>query len=147
MVSGVSRVQVFGAQKYAVRVQVDPDKLAAKGIGIDEVQRAVASSNTNLPTGRLEGDKNSLTPNNPIDLAGSLKAPVLGLYGGKDTGIPVASVEKMRAALAVVKDKSEIDIYPQAEHGFNADYRPSYNKEAATQAWAKMLAWFKKRGV
>src|ERR1700704_3025812 len=68
MVSGVSRVQVFGAQKYAVRVQVDPDKLAAKGIGIDEVQRAVASSNTNLPTGRLDGDKQGFT----IESSGSL---------------------------------------------------------------------------
>ena len=68
MVSGVSRVQVFGAQKYAVRVQVDPDKLAARGIGIDEVQRAVSSSNTNLPTGRLDGDKQAFT----IESSGSL---------------------------------------------------------------------------
>jgi HAE1 family hydrophobic/amphiphilic exporter-1 len=68
MVSGVSRVQVYGAQKYAVRVQVDPDKLAARGIGIDEVQRAVASSNTNLPTGRLDGDKQAFT----IESSGSL---------------------------------------------------------------------------
>jgi carboxymethylenebutenolidase len=97
--------------------------------------------------GRIEGDKNQLTPRNPIDLAGSLKAPVIGLYGGKDTGIPVASVEKMRAALAVVKDRSELNIYDQAEHGFNADYRPSYNKAAATDAWAKMLAFFKKYGA
>jgi carboxymethylenebutenolidase len=88
-----------------------------------------------------------MTPSNPLDIAGSLKAPVLGLYGLKDTGIPQSSVEKMRTALAVVKDKSEIIVYPQAEHGFNADYRPSYNKEAATEAWAKMLAHFKKHGV
>jgi HAE1 family hydrophobic/amphiphilic exporter-1 len=68
MVSGVSRVQVFGAQKYAVRVQVDPDKLAARGIGIDEVQRAIDSSNTNLPTGRLDGDTQAYT----IESSGSL---------------------------------------------------------------------------
>ncbi|MCX6627464.1 MAG: efflux RND transporter permease subunit, partial [Candidatus Solibacter sp.] len=68
MVSGVSRVQVFGAQKYAVRVQVDPDKLASRGIGIDEVQRAVSSSNTNLPTGHLDGDKQAFT----IESSGSL---------------------------------------------------------------------------
>ena len=68
MVSGVSRVQVYGAQKYAVRVQVDPDKLAARGIGIDEVQRAVNASNTNLPTGRLDGDKQAFT----IESSGSL---------------------------------------------------------------------------
>ena len=68
MVSGVSRVQVFGAQKYAVRVQVDPDQLAAHGIGIDEVQRAIASSNTNLPTGRLDGDQQAFT----IESSGTL---------------------------------------------------------------------------
>ncbi len=61
MVSGVSRVQVFGEQKYAVRVQVDPDQLAAHNIGIDEVQKAIASSNTNLPTGRLDGAKQAFT--------------------------------------------------------------------------------------
>ena len=97
--------------------------------------------------GRIEGDKNAMTPLNPLDIAGSLKAPVLGLYGAKDSGIPVASLEKMRASLAAVKDKSEIIIFPQAEHGFNADYRPSYHKESATEAWAKMLAHFKKQGV
>lgn len=97
--------------------------------------------------GRIEGTKDQMTPRNPIDIAGSLKAPVIGFYGGKDAGIPVESVEKMRTALRVVNDKSELNIYPQAEHGFNADYRPSYNKEAATDAWAKMLAWFKKYGV
>src|SRR5690349_763244 len=61
MVSGVSRVQVFGVQKYGVRVQVDPDQLASHGIGIDEVQRAIQTSNTNLPTGRLEGDRQAFT--------------------------------------------------------------------------------------
>ena len=68
MVSGVSRVQVFGEQKYAVRVQVDPDKLAAHNIGIDEVQRAISSSNTNLPTGRLDGEKQAFT----IESSGTL---------------------------------------------------------------------------
>ncbi|HXB73330.1 MAG TPA: efflux RND transporter permease subunit [Candidatus Acidoferrales bacterium] len=68
MVSGVARVSVFGEQKYAVRVQVDPDQLAAHGIGINEVQAAVASSNTNLPTGRLEGDKQAYT----IESSGTL---------------------------------------------------------------------------
>ncbi len=68
MVSGVSRVQVFGEQKYAVRVQVDPDKLAGHNIGIDEVQRAIASANTNLPTGRLQGAQQAFT----IESNGSL---------------------------------------------------------------------------
>jgi carboxymethylenebutenolidase len=97
--------------------------------------------------GRMEGNRDQMTPRNPIDVAGSLKAPVIGLYGGKDAGIPLESVEKMRTALRVVNDRSEIQVYPQAEHGFNADYRPSYNKEAATDAWAKMLAWFNKHGA
>lgn len=97
--------------------------------------------------GRLEGDKNAMTPQNPIDYVGALKAPVIGFYGGKDTGIPLTSVEKMRAALKVVNDPSQIVVYPNAEHGFNADYRPSYNKEAAQDAWTKMLEWFKKNKV
>jgi carboxymethylenebutenolidase len=97
--------------------------------------------------GRIEGDKNALTPKNPLDLAGALKAPVIGFYGGKDTGISQESVERMRASLRVVDDPSEINVYPQAEHGFNADYRPSYNKEAAQDAYQKLLAWFKKFGA
>jgi len=94
--------------------------------------------------GRLEGDKSKLTPFNPIDYAGGLRAPVMGFYGGKDTGIPQSSIDKMRAAFKVVDAPAEIIVYPNAEHGFNADYRPSYNKEAAQDAWAKMLAFFKK---
>jgi carboxymethylenebutenolidase len=97
--------------------------------------------------GRIEGDKNAMTPRNPIDIAGALKAPVIGFYGGKDTGIPLESIEKMRAALTVVGDHSQINVYPEAQHGFNADYRPSYDRAAATDAWKKMLDWFKKNGV
>jgi carboxymethylenebutenolidase len=97
--------------------------------------------------GRLEGDANAMTPKNPIDYAGGLRAPVIGFYGGKDTGIPMSSVTKMRTSLDVVDSASEITVYPNAEHGFHADYRPSYNKEAAQDAWAKLLAWFKKNGV
>ena len=97
--------------------------------------------------GRLEGDKNAMTPKNPLDYAGGLKAPVIGFYGGKDTGIPLESIERMRASLKVVDDESEINVYPEAQHGFNADYRPSYKKDDAQDAWKKMLAWFKKNGV
>ena len=97
--------------------------------------------------GRLEGDRNTLTPKNPMDWAGALKAPVIGFYGGKDTGISLESVERMRVSLKVVNDPSEINVYPDAQHGFNADYRPSYNKEAAQDAWNKMLLWFKKYGA
>jgi carboxymethylenebutenolidase len=97
--------------------------------------------------GRLEGETNAMTPKNPLDYAGGLKAPVIGFYGGKDTGIPLESIEKMRGALKVVDDPSEIIVYPEAQHGFNADYRPSYKKDDAQDAWKKMLAWFKMNGV
>ena len=97
--------------------------------------------------GRLEGDRNAMTPKNPLDYAGGLKAPVIGFYGGKDTGIPLESIERMRASLKVVDDYSQIIVYPEAQHGFNADYRPSYKKDDAQDAWQKMLAWFKKAGV
>lgn len=82
-----------------------------------------------------------------LELAGDLKAPVLGLYGGKDQGIPVAQVEQMRTALKAVNNPSEIIVYPDAQHGFNADYRPSYSETDSKDAWAKMLAWFKKNGA
>ena len=90
---------------------------------------------------------NPLQPKAPLELVGQLKAPVLGLYGGKDTGIPVADVEKMRAALKAAGSKSEIILYPDAPHGFHADYRPSYNKAAAQDGWKRLQEWFKKYGA
>jgi carboxymethylenebutenolidase len=85
---------------------------------------------------------------NPLDVVGELKAPVLGLYAEKDSGIPLTDVEKMKTALkAAGKTSSDIIVYPGAQHGFHADYRPSYKKDAADDAWAKMLAFFKKNGV
>ena len=90
---------------------------------------------------------NPLQPKSPLELVGQLKAPVLGLYGGKDTGIPVADVEKMRAALKAAGSKSEIILYPEAQHGFHADYRPSYNREAAQDGWKRLQEWFKKYGA
>ena len=82
-------------------------------------------------------------PRNPIDVAAALKTPVLGVYGGADQGISLQSVERMRAALARGTSASEIVVYPDAPHGFNADYRPGYRKEAANDGWKRMLAWFK----
>lgn len=76
-----------------------------------------------------------------------LKAPVLGLYGGADPGIPVPKIEDMKAKLKAAKKPSEIVIYPDTPHGFNADYRPSYREKQAKDAWKKMLAWFRKNGV
>ncbi len=98
--------------------------------------------------GPLNGATNALKPKNPVDLAAQINAPVLGLYGGADGGIPIAAVEEMRAALKVAgKTKSEIIVFPDTPHGFNADYRPTYRKAQADDGWAKMTAWFKANGV
>jgi len=86
-------------------------------------------------------------PKSPTELAGEMKAPVLGLYGEADQGIPVAQVEAMKKALADAKKTAEFKIYPGAPHGFHADYRPSYRKEAAEDAWNQALAWLKKYKV
>jgi carboxymethylenebutenolidase len=97
--------------------------------------------------GRVVGQPDELHPKNPIDLVAALKAPVLGLYGGADTGIPVASVEKMRAALKEANKTAEIIVYPDTPHGFYADYRPTYRKAEAADGWKRLLEWFKKYGV
>ena len=97
--------------------------------------------------GRLVGEKSALQPQHPIDVTATLKAPVLGLYGGADPSIPMETIERMRQALKAAGNPSEIVVYPDAPHAFNADYRPSYRKEAAQDGWKKMLAWFKKYGV
>jgi len=88
-----------------------------------------------------------LQPKSPVELAPSLKAPVLGLYGEADQGIPVDTVEKMRAALKAADKPGEIVLYPQGPHGFHADYRPSYRKEMADDGWKRLLDWFKKYGA
>jgi carboxymethylenebutenolidase len=88
-----------------------------------------------------------LQPTHPIDVAAALTVPVLGLYGGKDEGIPLDTVEQMRARLAEGSSGSEIIVYPDAPHAFHADYRPSYRKEAAEDGWRRLLAWFKEHGA
>ena len=97
--------------------------------------------------GRLVGQATELQPINPIDVAGKIKAPILGLYGGLDKGIPQESIEAMRVALKKAKNKSEIVVYPDAEHGFHADYRPSYNEKDAKDGFSHLLKWFKANGV
>jgi carboxymethylenebutenolidase len=97
--------------------------------------------------GRLVGEKNELTPVNPLDAAQTLRVPVLGLYGAKDDGIPLETVEQMKQALVKGKSGSEIIVYPEAGHAFHADYRPSYVESAAKDGWKRCLAWFKKYGV
>ncbi|HET7202372.1 MAG TPA: dienelactone hydrolase family protein [Steroidobacteraceae bacterium] len=97
--------------------------------------------------GRLTGERTPLQPQYPIDVAGQLKAPVLGLYGGKDQGIPLTDVEQMRSALEKAGKPSKIVVFPDAPHGFLADYRPSYKPREAADAWAQCLAWFRQHGV
>jgi carboxymethylenebutenolidase len=97
--------------------------------------------------GRLVGDKTPLTPQNPIDIAPTLKVPVLGLYGGKDPGIPLDTVEQMKAALAKGGNKSEFVVYPNSGHAFHADYRPSYVEADAKDGWRRCLEWLKSHGV
>jgi len=104
--------------------------------------------------GRLVGAPSALTPKHPLDLAAGLKAPVLGLYGGQDSGIPLTTVNQMKDALAEAGAKgnkaaaaSEFVVYPAAPHAFHADYRASYRKDEASDGFAKALQWFKTHGV
>ncbi|WP_131115914.1 dienelactone hydrolase family protein [Lichenihabitans psoromatis] len=89
----------------------------------------------------------TLKPQNPLDIVSTIKTPVLGLYGGKDDNIPAALIEQMRAGLSRAKSPAEIVVYPDTPHGFFADYRPSYHKAAAEDAWARAQGWFKQYGV
>lgn len=101
--------------------------------------------------GRLVGASSALTPTHPVERAAQLHGPVLGLYGGADTGIPVDTVDKMKAALAAANTPaakgSEFVVYPDAPHAFHADYRPSYRKTPADDGWKRALAWFQQHGV
>lgn len=100
--------------------------------------------------GRLVGEPSARTPRHPIDLAGALHGPVLGLYGGQDAGIPLDTVDKMKAALkggSAAAQRSEFVVYPDAPHAFHSDYRPSYRKAAAEDGWKRCLAWFRTHGV
>ena len=100
--------------------------------------------------GRLVGQVSDLTPKHPLDIAANIHGPVLGLYGGADTGIPLDTVDKMRAALAAgdaAAKASQFVVYPDAPHAFHADYRPSYRKEAAQDGWKRATDWFKANGV
>ncbi len=100
--------------------------------------------------GRLVGASNPLQPTHPVELAGKLNGPVLGLYGAADQGIPLDTVDKMKTALgqgSAAAKKSEFVVYPDAPHAFHADYRPSYRKEAAEDGWKRCISWFKANGV
>ncbi len=111
-----------------------------------------AAHNPNLKAavawyGPLSGNKSELTPAHPLDLVKDLKAPVLGLYGGADQGIPVAQVDQLRDAAKAAGKPVELVVYPNAPHGFHADFRPSYTPDAAKDGWNRLQAWFKQHGA
>ena len=157
IVSKVPDAQVMAdldaTASFAASERADSAKLAITGFCWGgRIVWLYAAHNPSLKAGaawygRLVGESNALRPKHPIDVAADLKAPVLGLYGGKDQGIPLDTVERMNAALTAAGSPSRIVVYPEAPHGFNADYRPSYVEADAADAWAKMLAWFAANGV
>jgi carboxymethylenebutenolidase len=97
--------------------------------------------------GKVEGAPDEMKPRHPLEVARELRAPVLGLYGGADAGIPKDGDDRMRAALASAGKPSEIHTYPDAPHAFHADYRPSYRQGPAEDGWRRMLDWFRGHGV
>jgi carboxymethylenebutenolidase len=97
--------------------------------------------------GRVVGDKTANNPAHPLDVVAKINAPVLGLYGGADAGIPNDTVDKMRDALKAANKKSTIHTYPDTPHAFHADYRPSFRKQQAEDGWRRASAWFKEHGV
>lgn len=100
--------------------------------------------------GRLVGTASELTPRHPVDVAASLRAPVLGLYGGADTGIPLDTVDKMKASLAKgspAAQASQFVVYPDTPHAFHADYRPSFRQGPAEDGWQRAMSWFRTHGV
>ncbi|GAP96948.1 dienelactone hydrolase family protein [Leptolyngbya sp. NIES-2104] len=129
------------------------DKLAITGFCWGgRITWLYAAHNSKVKTGaawygRLVGESTALTPKHPIDIAPTLKVPILGLYGGQDTGIPLSTVEKMRDNLKSSSSQSEIIVYPNAPHAFFADYRPSYREADAKDAWKRLQAWFKQHDV
>ena len=160
VISKVPDAQVMGdldaTVKWAAANGGDVRKLAVTGFCWGGRQTWLyAAHNKNVKAGvawygRLVGAQNDLTPKNPIDIAAHLAGPVLGLYGGADTGIPLETVEKMKVALAsgdAAARASKFVVYPDAPHAFHADYRPSYRKEAADDGWKRALEWFKANGV
>jgi carboxymethylenebutenolidase len=97
--------------------------------------------------GRLVGKTTELQPQHPLDIVTNLRAPVLGLYGGSDQGIPLETVDQMTKALKTANSSSTIIVYPDTPHAFFADYRPSYRQKAAEDGWSRLLAWFTRHGV
>ena len=158
IVAKVPDAQVLGDYDSCVAFAKGEGKADTAKLGItgfcwgSRIVWLYAAHNPNLKAavawyGRIVGQPSEMTPKHPIDLVAEMKAPVLGLYGAADTGIPVETVERMKQAMAAAGKKAEFVIYPDAPHAFHADYRPSYRKEAAEDGWKRCLAWFKANGV
>ena len=141
------------AALFASRNGGDPAKLAVTGFCWGgRITWLYAAHNRNLKAGvawygRVVGTASDLTPRHPIDVVKDLHAPVLGLYGGADAGIPNDTVDRMREALKAAGKPSQIHTYPDMPHAFHADYRPSYRKAAAEDGWKRLLEWFRQHGV
>jgi len=157
IVSKVPDAQVMSdldaAADWAAKHNGNPGKLGVTGFCWGgRIVWLYAAHNPKLKAGvawygRVEGQGTELKPKNPMDLVKDMKAPVLGLYGGADAGIPTEGVERMREAMKAAGKTADIRVYPNTPHGFNADYRPSYRKEAAEDGWRRMLEWFHRNGV
>jgi len=157
IVSKVPDAQVLadldGALQYAAANGGDTSKAGITGFCWGgRITWLYAAHNPNLTVGvawygRVVGQPNERQPRNPVDLAAAIKAPVLGLYGGADQGIPNDTVEQMRAALRTAGKTFDFMIYPDTPHAFHADYRATYRKAQAEDGWAKMHAWFVRHGL
>ena len=157
VVSKVPDAQVMSdldaAAAWAAKNGGDPKRLGITGFCWGgRITWLYAAHNQNVKAGvawygRLVGPSNDMTPKHPTDLVDQINAPVLGLYGGADAGIPNDTVEKMNAALKEKGKPSMIHLYPDTPHAFHADYRPSFRKEQAEDGWKQATAWFKKNGL
>ena len=164
VVSKVPDAQVMadldGAVKWASANGGNPQKVGITGFCWGgRITWLYAEQSKNVKAGvawygRLVGQPTALTPKHPLDLAAGLRAPVLGLYGGQDGGIPLTTVNEMKDALAAAGARgnaaargSEFVVYPDAPHAFHADYRPSYRKAAADDGFRRAIDWFKTHGV
>lgn len=157
IVSKVSDAQVMGdldaCAAWAAENGGDGERLAITGFCWGgRITWLYAAHNPELNAGvawygRLDGAPAELTPRHPLDVVDDLKAPVLGLYGGKDQGIPLHDVSFMEDELERAGSESEIHVYPDAPHAFHADYRPTYRKEEAEDGWQRMQEWFKRHGM
>lgn len=157
LVSKVPDAQVLldldRATNWAVRQGGDANRIGITGFCCGgRISWLYAAHNPQLKAavawyGKFSGNKTLTTPKHPVDIAGDLSAPMLGLYGAEDGSIPLDQVELMRQALRATNATAEIVVYPEAGYAFHADYRPSYHQASAQDGWQRMLAWFAQYGV